>query len=226
MMHMIQRENAEGPNLYAKFVNVFATRIPIIYSVNNRTDKLVSLLEDGLKKAEEENREFYALSIGCGPALEVKRFIEDNNPKVRCNFKFIDFDKETLAFASSEVSKVIDGKNIQIYTQLNTVYTLLKRKIDEQKYDLIYCSGLFDYLSDGTCKNLVDILYQVISESGKIFATNMHMKDVDRFGLEVLLDWYLIYRDERVMESFVPLGANSNIYSDKTGISLCLEIEK
>ncbi|MFT6106238.1 MAG: extracellular factor (EF) 3-hydroxypalmitic acid methyl ester biosynthesis protein [Rickettsiales bacterium] len=228
MMHMIQRENAEGPNLFAKFTNVFCSKIPIMDSVNNRTAKLITLLEEGIKRAEKENREFHSLSIGCGPAVEVKRFIQRYNPKVKCHFKLLDFNQETLDFASSEAIKEIKGKNYEVSTQLDSVHVLLKksvnRKIEDQRYDLVYCSGLFDYLSDRICSKLTRMFFDMTKTDGKVFVTNMHSKDIDHYSLEILLEWYLIYRNEETMSSFAPKNTSKKVYTDSTGINLCLEI--
>lgn len=230
MMHMIQRDNAEGESLFARFVNVFACRIPIMYSVNNRTRKLMKLIEEGVAIAEKEGREYHALSIGCGPALEVKRFIENNNPKVKCTFKLLDFNQETLDFASSEARNAVDGKNIEILTQLDSVHSLLKKSvnkdIEKQRYDIVYCSGLFDYLTDKTCSKLIKMFFEMLKDKGKVFATNMHSKDLDHCSLELLLEWYLIYRDEKDMANFAPKLGKQDIYTDSTGINLCLEINK
>jgi len=231
MMHMIQRDTAEGISLFAKFVNVFACRIPIMYSVNNRTNKLVNLITEGVKKAEKEGREFHSFSIGCGPALEVKKFIESYDPKVKCNITLLDFNQETLEFAACEARKSIGDKNINIITQLNSVHTLLKKsvnsRVEEKRYDLVYCSGLFDYLSDKVCSKLTRMFFKMLKEEGKVFVTNMHSKDIDHYSLEMLLEWYLIYRDEENMSKFAPdLGSTQKIYTDSTGINLWLEIHK
>ncbi|MFT6346956.1 MAG: extracellular factor (EF) 3-hydroxypalmitic acid methyl ester biosynthesis protein [Myxococcota bacterium] len=59
---------------------------------------------------------------------------------------------------------------------------------------------------------------------GKVFVTNMHSKDIDHYSLEILLEWYLIYRNEETMSSFAPKNTSKKVYTDSTGINLCLEI--
>ncbi len=127
MMNMIQKDSAEGSSLYAKFINVFYAYIPLSRSVNNRTKRLIELITEGVKRAEAEKRDFHSLSIGCGPALEVKKFIEANNPKVKCHFHLLDFNQETLDFARSKAEKVIGNKQCVILTKLDSVHSLLKK---------------------------------------------------------------------------------------------------
>lgn len=231
MMHMIQRDTAEGQSLYAKFINVFYTKIPIMTSVNNRTVKLMSLISEGVKNAEQNGEEFNSISIGCGPALEVKRFIENNSPKIKCNFGLLDFNEETLNFAQSEAMKVIGSKKIQINPILKSVHSLLKDSVSTNdseniKYDLVYCSGLFDYLSDRICSKLTRLFFSWLKPGGKVLVTNMHSNDKDRFLSELILEWYLIYRDEDNMAGFVPGLGEQKLYTDSTGVNLCLEITK
>jgi extracellular factor (EF) 3-hydroxypalmitic acid methyl ester biosynthesis protein len=230
MMHMIHRENLEGPNLYAKFINTFYINIPVSVSARNRTDKLLETIEEGVKQAELEGREYHSLSIGCGPALEVKRFIEKNNPKVKCNFKLLDFNEETLNFAKSEAEKVKGNKMCEITTQLDSVHALLKKSVNKEvqneRYDFVYCSGLFDYLSDKICSRLTKMFYTMLKERGKVLVTNMHSDNTYHPMMDLVFEWYLIHRDEKVMETFAPNLGNQKLFTDPTGINLCLEITK
>ncbi len=178
MIHMIQKDQTKIKlDLYSKFINTYYTSIPIATSVKNRTDNLVKLISEGVKKAEKENREFNSLSIGCGPALEIKRFIKNNNPKIKCNFELLDFNEETLNFAKSEAEKEIKNSNFSISKNLNSVHTMLKNAVNnniEKKYDLVYCSGLFDYLSDKICAKLTQMFFKMVKNNGTVLVTNMH----------------------------------------------------
>jgi extracellular factor (EF) 3-hydroxypalmitic acid methyl ester biosynthesis protein len=226
---MIQRENAEGPNLFAKFINIFYTNIPIANSVKNRTETIVKLIEDGVKLAEENGEEFYSLSIGCGPALEVKKFLETNSPKVKCHFRLLDFNEETLNFAINQANKAGRNKFCEITGELNSVHELLKRSIskksEEEKYNLVYCSGLFDYLSDRICSKLIKLFFLMTKQNGKVFVTNMNFNN-HNYLMELLFEWYLIYRDEKTVASFTPELGEQKIFTDETGVNICLEITK
>jgi len=230
MMRMIQRENSEGPSLFAKFVNVFYTNIPIANSVKNRTVTLIEMIRSGVILAEKNRSEYYALSIGCGPALEVRRFIDDNAPSVKCHFKLLDFNEETLEFAVNQANSAKNGKNYEVQGELNSVHELLKRSVaikgEQEKYDLVYCSGLFDYLSDRICARLIRLFFSMIKSGGRVLVTNMHTNNHDNHMMELLLEWHLIYRDESTMSSLVPELGEQRLFTDQTGVNLCLEITK
>jgi len=95
-----------------------------------------------------------------------------------------------------------------------------------KKCDFIYCSGLFDYLSNKLCKKLVDIFYNSLNKGGKLLITNMHLDNNDRHLMELLLDWHLIYRKESDVVNFVNNLWQYNVFTDSTGVNLCLEIQK
>ena len=44
--------------------------------------------------------------------------------------------------------------------------------------------------------------------------------------MEYLLEWYLVYRDEKDMSGLAPKGTKSEITCDKTGVNVFLDIRK
>ena len=44
--------------------------------------------------------------------------------------------------------------------------------------------------------------------------------------MELLMEWHLIYRDETDMSKLVPNLGKQRLYTDSTGVNLCLEIIK
>ena len=81
-----------------------------------------------------------------------------------------------------------------------SVHQVLKergKQATHQKYDLVYCAGVFDYLSDRVCKRLMNILYDMLEPAGFLVATNVNTSNPNRNGMEFLLDWHLIHRIAR-----------------------------
>jgi extracellular factor (EF) 3-hydroxypalmitic acid methyl ester biosynthesis protein len=76
----------------------------------------------------------------------------------RADFTLIDFNEETLLHAGRKLVEAKRGfsRQTEIRTQQISVYELLKRTQrrsgDAEKFDLIYCAGLFDYLAPDTCR--------------------------------------------------------------------------
>jgi len=76
---------------------------------------------------------------------------------------------------------------------------LLKSGLDLGKFDLIYSTGLFDYLNEGIGRRLVTRLFEMLNPGGQLIVANF-MPGVRDIGyMEAFMDWNLIYRTRRDM---------------------------
>jgi extracellular factor (EF) 3-hydroxypalmitic acid methyl ester biosynthesis protein len=94
---------------------------------------------------------------------------------------------------------------------------------------LIYCAGIFDYLSDRICKRLMNIFYSMLDPGGLLIGTNVDASNPSRNGMEYLLEWHLIYRNEEQLKALIPDQApagSAHIRSDETGVNLYIEVRK
>ncbi len=110
-----------------------------------------------------------------------------------------------------------------------SVHELLKRKIapDDaglREFDAVYCAGLFDYLSDKVCSRLLSYFAARTRPGGQLLVTNVHSANPEKFGMEHLLEWYLIYRDEARMSMLLPERSRDHkLYVDQTGVNVFAE---
>jgi extracellular factor (EF) 3-hydroxypalmitic acid methyl ester biosynthesis protein len=96
-------------------------------------------------------------------------------------------------------------------------------------YDLVYCAGLFDYLSDRICRRLLEIFYDMLAPGGLLIATNVHPSNDWRNWMEYLAEWHLVYRDEAQFLHIAPSSApaeNIRVIPDSTGVNIFLEVRK
>jgi extracellular factor (EF) 3-hydroxypalmitic acid methyl ester biosynthesis protein len=55
--------------------------------------------------------------------------------------------------------------------------------------------------------------------------TNVHRSNPEKYSMEHLLEWHLIYRDERDMQRLVPRSCTAlRTYTDATGVNVFLEM--
>ena len=100
---------------------------------------------------------------------------------------------------------------------------------EASKFDLVYCAGLFDYLPNNSCKELMNIFYDMVVPGGMLVATNVEPSNPLRYGMEYLLDWHLIYRNDEQMRDIRPEDtdkADVCVHTDVTGVNLFLEVRK
>ena len=235
MMNMIHREvPGGGPVPYAKLVNAAYVRLPIAESVRNRARYIEEYLIQAAEECARQKRTFSALSVGCGPAIEVQRFIRYSCYAQGAQMSLMDFNAETLEFAQDRIRRGNGGGRWDVDVRFirMSVDVLLKNAsrghcLEEGAgYDFVYCAGLFDYLSDKVCARLVRLFYTWTRPGGRLLVTNMHEGTLNRYLLEHQAEWFLIYRNEAQM---LAMGAGLGplrTFTDRTGINLCLEVDR
>ena len=99
----------------------------------------------------------------------------------------------------------------------------------DRKYDVIYCAGLFDYLPDRTCLQLMNIFYDWLAPGGLLATTNVEDCKPFRHMLEFVLDWHLIYRGIKRSWTLLPqraLPEYTRIVKDPTEVNVFIEVRK
>lgn len=232
MMNMIQRDPAEGQSIYAKLVNMLFLSAAIPQSVRNRTGILCNLLEGEAERVHAAGGRLRVMNIGCGPAIEVRRFLSELAEGLPCELTLMDFNDETLAYVESRLAEIAPlwREKAEVRLLHESVHNLLKASSGYSEragqFDLVYCSGLFDYLSDKICSRLLRLFYSWLAPGGLVFVTNMHTSNPERKIMDFLMEWYLIYRDEVAMASLVPGLGQQRVFCDQTGVNVALELRK
>ena len=236
MINMILGDSREGGNIFAKSINALVLGAEVAQAHRNRIKILTRLLEQEGKRAEAENRRFKVLNIACGPAREVVQFIRQSPNANRCDMTLLDFSKEALACAQTETTKAKEAvaSGIRLSFVEKSIDTLLRESIrrvspssfGEEQHDVVYCAGLFDYLSDAVCRRLMAMFYEWLLPGGCLMATNVHARNPQRYLMEYLLEWNVVHRDERDMAGLVSLGTEKEVFVDETGVNVFLKLRR
>jgi extracellular factor (EF) 3-hydroxypalmitic acid methyl ester biosynthesis protein len=234
MLNMLLRDPYEGPNSYAALINAFilSTAPPIAYG--NRVAMLAEhIRHESQRVRRDHGRPLKALTIGCGPVNEVQRFMRENPLATGCEFDLMDFNKPTIDFAQERVNIVgrESGHPVRATYILKSIHELLQESRGRGaasviKYDFVYCAGLFDYLSDRICGNLIELFYKYVNEGGLVIVTNVENSRPIVASLELLMEWYLIYRNEQDMLKLKPGLGEQTVRTDSTGINMFLLLRK
>ncbi len=237
MVNMMLRKGYEGSSLYAKLVNLWFLEQAPALAHRNRIDYLVQKLLEETVRVAMAGRDIRIFNVGCGPCQEVQRFLGEREISNRARFKLLDFNDETLRYAQAQLEekKREHHRTTRIDFWKKSVHALLKDgskhvpRPPEEQYDMIYCAGLFDYLTDQVCQRIMEILYRWLAPGGLLLATNVDTSNPMRHGMEHLLDWHLIYRNARQAEAVLPSAAEpecSSVKADLTGVNLFMEARK
>lgn len=237
MMNMIHRNTFEGDSLYARLVHYWLVNQYPAISVRNRIAHMKAKLVQEAVRRSREKRPVRILNLGCGPAREVGQFIAENHFADQAEFTLIDFDAETISHASAALNEIKSkhGRKTAVEFVQMSVAKLLKESLGRSNrlfpkpFDLVYCGGLFDYFSDETCRQLVEMFYRLLAPGGLAVVANMDDRVPYKQMQEYLLDWHLIYRDGRQMAALAPDGvapADCKLVSEQMGVNLFLEVRK
>ncbi len=239
MVDMMLRPPYEGSTLFAKVINVWLLGQLPTQAHRNR----IKLLTDRLKletfRVARAGRKARVFNFACGPAIEVQRFLADFQSAGKTELTLADFNQETLDHIAKIIRRIKErfSPDASVQFQRKSVYQVLKegaaRSAKKQEYDLVYCAGLFDYLPDTTCKQLMEVFYHWLAPGGLLLVTNatdaLNNSRPFRFSMEYILDWYLIYRNKNQLTNVIPDAADQddvNVVAENVGANLFLEIRK
>ncbi|WP_322102414.1 class I SAM-dependent methyltransferase [Paraburkholderia sp. J41] len=230
MVNQILSDPQQGPTTYFQIVNTAFLKAAVATAHRNRITLLIDFLTRQAEAARAAGRPFRILNVGCGPAFEIQRFMREYAQPELLEFELVDFSEETLAFTKAAIEKAAaeNGHEAKVQTVHQSVHDLLKRRISNdpsmREFDAVYCAGLFDYLSDKVCTRLLSYFAARTKPNGHLLVTNVHSSNPEKFGMEHLLEWYLIYRDESGMQSLLPANATEQkLYVDETGVNVFAE---
>lgn len=232
MVNMMFRKERGGKTTYGQIINDWLLNGGPPEAHRNRIYMLEKMLSKAAEEAAAANREVRVLNVGCGPVQELQLFFANNKEAKRFSFDLLDFNAETLAYAKSQIEAITEGQEDppEVTYILKTVQELLRQAIElpeaAKTYDIIYCAGLFDYLSDRVCTKLVRLFYQWCEPGGRVIVTNVHSSNPVKGLMEHVMEWHLVLRDEADMERLAPDLGPLKIYTDETGINVFLEIDK
>jgi extracellular factor (EF) 3-hydroxypalmitic acid methyl ester biosynthesis protein len=203
----------------------------------NRLTYLTKMLRDETVRlrALRKGQPVRIFNLGCGPAKEIQDFLAQHSVSNDTEFLLLDFNEETLASTSQvlETRKREFNRQTRIQTRKKSVQQILKDAVklknSPEKFDIVYCAGLFDYLTDSVCEKLLAIFYEMTAPGGLVVATNVADTNPSQGWMDYMLDWHLIYRSAKQFGELVPKEALPDLSSVRalgTGVNIVVEIRK
>jgi extracellular factor (EF) 3-hydroxypalmitic acid methyl ester biosynthesis protein len=238
MVNMMMRDPCEGASLFGKAFNVCALNRPPIVAHRNRLRALADrLIEETARNLAQGRTPVRILDIGCGPAHEVRMFLREQACSDQVEFTLMDFDAETLDHTGRALTETKQkySRSTRVHLVRQPVQQMLKQaaktgmgKPAAQQYEMVYCAGLFDYLTTPICRSLVAHFYDLVAPGGLLLVTNVD-SNRSRNEMEYFLEWHLIYRDSHAMRTLAPARVDPDnilVRSEPSGVNIFLEIRK
>lgn len=235
MVNMMLRNPYEGSSAFAKLLNFALLHTEPVVAHRNRIDYLVETLRRETRKRASKGKT-RVFNLACGPAVEVGRFLRNDGESDLAEFDLLDFNLETLEYTKESLSQacVSAGRQTQLRFFQRSVNQILRTAAQGGEdgelaaYDIVYCAGLFDYLSQRVCQRLVDLFCRMAKPGGLVVVTNVASTNPRKACMEYLMEWNLIHRSLEEMHDLVPHVTplkRAEVKADATGVNLFLEIE-
>ena len=187
-------------------------------AVRNRKDYFKSIMTDRIQHAAAP---LQLLDVASGPARDLKELFEIIQPqsmKVTC----VEMDSRAIEHATN--INALHGGDI------NFINKNIFKFRTEEKFDIVWSAGLFDYFCDRSFVLLLKKMMDFATDNGEIIIGNFSDENPSRIYMEMVGDWILNHRSaEKLVELAVAAGAHpSQIHVGKEpeGINLFLHIKK
>ncbi len=220
--HPAARPAQEAATAAGRTVTAFTINGTACEAVRHRRSALAAKIDEAAARRESPA----ILSVASGHLREAELSIALKSGQVG-RLLAVDQDTDSLAAVDEyrgSVSHTIEARQV-------TVRQILAGKTELGRFDLVYAAGLYDYLDARVAARLTRVLFDHLSEGGRLLIPNFLWGVREEAYMEVFMDWYLLYRTRSEIESFAdeidPAAIRSQRYTeDAAGTIGYLEIER
>ena len=175
-----------------------------------------------LDQLAEINPKARVLNVASGPARDIFEYLQEN-PKSQLQFTCLDMDKRAIAYAKK--------LNVEFLPQIEFIDRNILRFQTNEKYDLIWSAGLFDYFKDKIFVSVLSKFKNYLNTNGEIVVGNFNEDhNPSRNYMEVLGDWFLFHRtSNKLLQLGVESGYNLHdiqIGREEENVNLFMHLRK
>ena len=173
---------------------------PACAAVRSRRDLVAAVIDEVCTQVDRPQ----VLSVACGHLREATlcRSVIANQAG-----RFIALDQDKLSLETVEQS--VSGHGV--VTVCSSIKALFRGDVARERFDLIYSTGLYDYLDDRIAQKLTLRLFDMLNPGGRLLIANF-LPDIWGAGyMESFMDWKLIYRTPEQLGSLISTIAPSDL---------------
>jgi SAM-dependent methyltransferase len=172
-----------GQRIYAYTSNTRVAR-----ALRRRREILATLID----KVSLSTAGCRVLTLDCGHLREAELCTALKERRID-RFVALDRDPESLRVVQDKYGP------LGVETGITTVDHLVQEAGYLGTFDLVYASGLYDYLHRGIATRLTGALFKIVRPAGTLLVTNMVPGLRDTGYMEAFMDWRLEYRGAQEM---------------------------
>jgi SAM-dependent methyltransferase len=193
-----------GKSSYEKIINNYTCNIP--FSISNIVRK--DFFKKKILEAMDKKQNTKIVSVGSGSMRELLELLKEGRISKNIVFSCLDFEKKALNYIDEELKKIEDKKKefLNIRYLHNNIIDIIRNKSLKEKLadeDLIYVSGVFDYLKDRFASRLIKELYELLNKKGTLIICNASAENFShRAYYEMLGEWNMFHRTREELLSW------------------------
>jgi extracellular factor (EF) 3-hydroxypalmitic acid methyl ester biosynthesis protein len=182
----LQNPGAQPVSEAGRSIFEVSTTVPIAAAVRERSAALAAAIAQ-----RTSGGPISVASIACGHARELDRL----GPALRSRIRFWGLDQDAASVASCRARNDPRTGTFAV----GSVRELIAGRVRIPPSDVIYASGLFDYLDDRAGSVLVKRMFASLNEGGILLVPNLTPHNDEAGYMEAVMDWWMCYRTERDM---------------------------
>ena len=203
----------EGQTLFGKALHMASCASVPAQGVRARKDFVKQRVREALA-IDRGGQPLRIASIASGPAQETYELLAEL-PLDHAPIEMVLFDQDRLAlsFAQRRTMEVVRTRGLK-NVRLLFLHDSIKRLLTDPgifgtlgPFDLLFSTGLFDYLKPATASILCNNFYTNLAPGGSAYVGNMMPWNPSRWVFEHHLEWTLLYRTHDDMIDFARNGA-------------------
>jgi len=228
MLHRIANNLLSQGKLEQEFDRFFQKQ-SAPHAVRSRTRLVAEAIKETVASTRSTVR---VASVGSGPAADVRLALSELSTQERARLKItlLDLDPYALEFAKSRIQEYNANEELISYERVNLFRLPRNRHLTESLSDtnLVFCTGLFDYLEDHDAVQMLRCLNSLTSQDGRLMVFNFEKDNPSRAYMEWFGNWYLIYRNQEDLNRLARTASLPpwKIRADGTGYNLYIDRQR
>jgi extracellular factor (EF) 3-hydroxypalmitic acid methyl ester biosynthesis protein len=244
MMELCFAREPMGDTLFGRFLFAMSRRFGLVRTAVAREAVLRDAIRRAVARRGPGEEPLRILAVAAGPAMELRRWLQEVDQLERpVEVILVDQDRAAHESAHRQVTRILLERHhgmlpVTVRCLHFSVRQIVSPRTPEEHavvsetlpgMDLVYSTGLYDYLPDAVAQRLTQRLHTLLRPGGRMLLGNMVEAPDSTWIMEYALDWPILYRTEpdmrRLAERLAPPPARVAVVRDATDGCLFLDVE-
>ncbi len=194
MMEMLYNNKPEGDGKIGVLVDDWLLQTPAAKAIRGRRVLLKKKLAEFCQPLKENSDVINIMNLACGPNRELFDFLAECDYSEKISAICVDIDSEALQFTNQQVNTFPHRASIRLMSENLVKWALGRVQQNFRMQNIIYSSGLIDYLNDKLVLKFANRCFDHLKPGGKLMLGNFSPVNPSRTVMDNILQWKLIHR--------------------------------